>query len=61
MIDEPISAPRGESPAKASRADQELEHRYNIYEHHPAPWWVALVWLCFFVFGASYLIVNLLP
>jgi hypothetical protein len=61
MAERPVLAPPGDSPARASRPDQELDHRFNIYEHNPAPWWVALVWLGFFCFGAAYLIVNLLP
>jgi len=60
VADLPVIVPPGESPAGASRPDQELDHRYNIYEHHPVPWWVALVWLTFFCFGATYLILNLL-
>lgn len=56
----PILAPPGASPAEASRPDMPLEDgRYHIYESHPAPWWIALLWLAFFVFGIAYLIVNL--
>ena len=55
----PATLPDGEPAAGASRPDQQLDHRYNIYEHHPVPWWVALVWLTFFCFGAGYLILNL--
>jgi hypothetical protein len=61
MDERPVLAPPGESPAAASRPDQPLDARYNIYEHHPVPWWVAALWLAFFVFGAAYLVVNLLP
>ena len=58
----PIIAPQGASPAEASRPDQQLEFgRYHIYESNPAPWWIALLWLSFFIFGATYLILNLLP
>jgi hypothetical protein len=59
MAERPILAPEGESPACASHPDQELDGRYNIYEHNPAPWWVALYWIAFLVFGAAYLVVNL--
>ena len=55
----PLMVPPGAAPAGASRPDQQLDHSYNIYEHHPVPWWVALVWLTFFCFGAGYLILNL--
>lgn len=57
----PILAPRGESPAVASRPDNGLERGgYHIYESNPAPWWVGLVWAAFFVFAVTYLIVNLI-
>jgi hypothetical protein len=57
----PIVAPAGQSPATASRPDTVLEDaRYHIYESNPAPWWIAVLWLAFFVFGFSYLILNLL-
>lgn len=57
---EPILAPRGASPAEASRPETPLDARYHIYESNPAPWWLALVWLAFFVGGAAYLIINLI-
>lgn len=57
---DPILAPRGASPAEASRPETPLDDRYHIYDSNPAPWWLALIWLGFFVFGAAYLIVNLL-
>jgi len=57
----PILAPRGESPAVASRPDNGLERGgYHIYESNPAPWWVGLAWAAFFVFAVTYLIVNLI-
>jgi hypothetical protein len=57
----PVVAPSGASPALASRPDRPLEEaRYHTYESHPAPWWVALLWAAFFVFGVTYLITNLL-
>jgi len=56
----PIVAVPGESPAAASRPDQPLEdERWHIYESNPAPWWIGLLWLAFFVFAVVYLIVNL--
>jgi len=57
----PILAPRGTSPANASRPDTPLEsERYHTYEANPAPWWVAVLWASFFVFGVVYLIRSLL-
>jgi hypothetical protein len=57
----PIVAPPGESAAAASHPDQPLEgERWHIYESNPAPWWIGLLWLAFFVFAVFYLIVNLL-
>ena len=58
---EPVLAPRGGSPAGASDPRVPLDYgRWHIYEANPAPWWVALVWAGFFVFGVVYLIRNLL-
>ena len=56
----PITAPPGGSPALASQPDTPLDERYHIYDANPAPWWVAAIWLAFFVFAFCYLIVNLL-
>ena len=57
----PILAERGAPPASAcqptSGDDAEGVHSY---ESNPAPWWIGALWLAFFVFGAAYLIVNLL-
>lgn len=57
----PIVAAPGESAATASRPDQVLEgDRYQTYESNPAPWWIGLMWICYLVFGAAYLIINLI-
>lgn len=56
----PILAPPGASPARASQPDEKLDEGYHIYESNPVPWWIALVWLSFFIFGITYLISNLL-
>ena len=56
----PIPAPTGASAAEASRPDTHLDEEYHIYESNPAPWWIAALWLSFFIFGVTYLIVNLL-
>jgi len=67
MADEPASrvrpmlAPGSGSPAEASRPENALEGgRYHIYESNPAPWWIALLWAAFLIFGVIYLISNLL-
>jgi len=58
---EPVLAPKGASPATASDPRVPLdEGRWHIYEANPAPWWVALVWAGFFLFGVVYLIRNLI-
>jgi hypothetical protein len=56
----PIVAPSGGSPALASQPDTPLDDRYHIYDANPAPWWLTTIWLLFFAFAFSYLIVNLL-
>jgi hypothetical protein len=54
-------APSGASAAEASHPDQTLEDgHYHIYESNPAPWWIGVLWLGFFIFGVTYLILNLL-
>lgn len=55
----PIVAPPGTPPAAASHPDTALDPRYHVYEANPAPWWVGLAWIGFFVFGVVYLIRNL--
>lgn len=56
----PIVAGPAESAASASHPDQILDDRYQSYESNPAPWWIGLLWIAFLVFGAAYLIVNLI-
>jgi hypothetical protein len=57
----PILAPNSGSAAIASDPDLSLEgQHYHIYEAHPAPWWIAALWVAFFVFAVTYLITNLL-
>jgi hypothetical protein len=56
----PIVVTDGGSPAGASRPDGVLQtDRYLHYESHPIPWWVAIVWVGFFIFGIWYLATNL--
>ena len=58
---DPRLAPRGASPAAASDPRVSLDDpQYHVYEANPAPWWVALVWGGFFVFGFLYLLKNLM-
>lgn len=57
---DPILAPLGASPARASTPDQELDPRYQTYQSNPAPWWIAVLWVVFLVGGATYLVVNLI-
>jgi hypothetical protein len=57
----PIVAPSGRSAAEACRPENALEDgRYHIYESNPAPWWIAVLWVSFLLFGVTYLILNLL-
>ncbi len=57
----PIRAPDNASPALASQPDLLLDESYNTYQATPAPWWIGVLWLSFFVFAVIYLIINLLP
>ena len=57
----PLLAPSGASAALASRPDEPLDGtHYHIYEGRPAPWWIAAIWVGFFIFAVSYLITNLI-
>ncbi len=56
----PVLAPPGASPAAASPEAGPESARYHIYETHPVPWWLALIWLGFIGFAITYLILNLL-
>lgn len=40
--------------------ESQEQESFHTYEHNPVPWWVALMWIAFFVFAISYLLVNLL-
>lgn len=55
----PILAPHSASPAESSRPETPLEGEYHIYESNPVPWWIALTWISFLIFGITYLLVNL--
>jgi hypothetical protein len=56
----PVVAPRGASAANASHPDTPLDGAYHIYEANPVPWWIAVLWLAFFLFAVVYLIRNLI-
>ena len=57
----PIMAPPGRSAALASQPDTPLEgERYHVYDANAAPWWLSALWLAFFAFAFTYLMVNLL-
>ena len=36
------------------------EETYHIYESNPVPWWIAILWVAFFIFAVIYLFQNLL-
>ena len=55
----PIIASMGASAARASTPEQELNEAYHSYDPNPAPWWVGILWVCYLIFGAAYLIINL--
>ncbi len=60
-VGEPVVAPRGQSPAAASRPDRAPDdERWHLYESNPAPWWLAATWIAFFIFGVVYLVRNLM-
>ena len=56
----PIVVPPGASAALASQPEGELDHAYHAYDANPAPWWVGLLWICFLVGGAIYLVQNVM-
>ena len=58
---DPILAPGGSPPATASRPDRRFEDAsWHAYDANPAPWWLGILWVGFFVFAVTYLIRNLL-
>ena len=42
------------------KAGEESKRNYHTYESNPMPWWLALLWLCFFIFAFVYLYLYLL-
>ena len=55
----PIAVSPRQSAAVASQPTQQLDDQYQVYESNPAPWWVGVLWLCYLIGGATYLLVNL--
>ena len=39
----------------------ERESRYHTYASHVIPWYVRLIWLCFWIFALGYVIAYFLP
>jgi len=39
---------------------EKTKRNYHTYEANPMPWWLALLWLCFFAFAFVYLFRSLL-
>jgi hypothetical protein len=56
----PVLAPSNASPAASSSVAGPEDTRFHIYEANPAPWWIAALWIGFFVFAVVYLLVNLI-
>jgi hypothetical protein len=54
-------APQGRSAALASHPDTPLEGEggHHAYDANAAPWWLRALWLAFFAFAFTYLMVNL--
>jgi hypothetical protein len=47
------------APVKDTSA--EMEHRWHSYVGNRIPWYVRLMWLCFWVFAVYYTITYLFP
>jgi len=39
----------------------EVEHRQHAYRTNRIPWFVHLLWLCFWIFAISYVVTFLVP
>ena len=37
------------------------DHRYHTYSSHVIPWYVRLMWLCFWIFAIAYAISFFIP
>jgi len=47
--------------APSDRASPEVEGRYHTYVGNRIPWYVRLIWICFWVFAVYYTIAYLFP
>jgi len=56
----PIVAPPGASAGHASHPDAPFDARWHVYDANPAPWWIGVLWLSFFLFALVYLLRNLI-
>ncbi len=39
----------------------EQETRFHTYSGHVIPWYVRMIWICFWIFAISYVVRNFLP
>jgi hypothetical protein len=47
--------------ADVERASAPEENRYHTYAGNSIPWWVRVLWICFWTFTIYYVINFLLP
>lgn len=47
--------------SKSESGSPENESRFHTYSSHTIPWYVRVMWLCFWIFAISYAISNFLP
>jgi hypothetical protein len=40
--------------------DEQPTENYHTYQSNPVPWWLALLWVAYFLFSVTYLVVNIL-
>ena len=43
-----------------SNQDEDQEDYPWTYDANPVPWWLALIWISFFVWGIAYLVLYLI-
>ena len=41
-------------------SEHEPGDSYHTYESSAVPWWIVALWIAYFIFGFSYLLINLL-
>lgn len=54
-------SPSNHTEKPSDPASPEVEGRFHTYVGNRIPWYVRLIWLCFWVFAVYYVIVYLLP